>query len=1006
MKESKRLKYKSFLENNKTNKIGSQEKEDEKNSRENEEEECQNNKQEEYKKEKNDADNNIKSNYIGKKSINLFKKKLRALREENPLKSVAQKIFKESLRKNKEKMKKEINNITFEKEMNNGENFNKKNEYLINTKNNEIKKNKEDNNKKIEQPKYREIIKEKEKESKQNIIKYRMISPEQIKQKQIKEINQPEQKEEANDVKPTKGRIFSYYQNRKKLSKIEQNSSMKNDSNNIPTTNNNNNIISKPINDINQNKTKENRYIRNYIIPNTNELNKNYNNSNIVESKYSKNIYDKEISPPKPKQNIININANINKYSNYRRNIPNSPKEITRRKNYTFQNNKKTEKGIENQEKPKVKREYKTFTYKSSNRDPNNTGSIIITSSRMNEDKNIHHMISVREPLQKSNSISRYECRKNKYITIISSTENIEPDKNKNNEDIVTYDNNNSESLGNNNNKNTFVGIKYVTNFNIRKNGYTNTDPNLGEKEKNKTFTNENNYRNIPTDNKKNSNNSNINKTYNSNNPNNKPSNQNSNNPSNVHVSSYITRRNKNYNKEYQNKTTDTKYKSNIQYNTVDNDRMNINKDAKNNNEIKTTKEIIDINNKPDKNKANNISFTSSNASKNQQDPNKEKNDQPIVHNTRIYLTKRRPSNKNVDDNIQIKEIKNETKTTTNENKNENKNDNEIKNKYRYNRYNRYKEEVKDTKKTIYSLEEKNNDKNLNQDDNIIKRKEIKKELEPIINTDNINNNYNNKILVEKMVTSDKIKENKSEPTLDNNIKINEKDDNINLNEEKDVKEDKNIDENINTNENININKEKNIDENININEDKDIKEDKNVNENINENMNINTDNSIKEEKNEDKKLNIEQEVENIINNITNNINTENVESEKKENNYDFLNEYSSLLNINNLIKDKIDIPSMNIYPEINYYDKYDYLNNLGLSEDTKAYLSSYSTSVRPELNDYTKTYLDSLNDTSADAKPELTNLTKEYLSLNTVTEDKKEEENKENDLVIKEEEC
>ena len=33
----------------------------------------------------------------------------------------------------------------------------------------------------------------------------------------IKEINQPEQKEEANDVKPTKGRIFSYYQNRKIL---------------------------------------------------------------------------------------------------------------------------------------------------------------------------------------------------------------------------------------------------------------------------------------------------------------------------------------------------------------------------------------------------------------------------------------------------------------------------------------------------------------------------------------------------------------------------------------------------------------------------------------------------------------------------------------------------------------------------------------------------------------------------------------------------------------------
>ena len=67
-------------------------------------------------------------------------------------------------------------------------------------------------------------------------------------------------------------------------------------------------------------------------------------------------------------------------------------------------------------------------------------------------------------------------------------------------------------------------------------------------------------------------------------------------------------------------------------------------------------------------------------------------------------------------------------------------------------------------------------------------------------------------------------------------------------------------------------------------------------------------------------------------------------------------------------------------------YDKYDFLNTPGLSDYTKAYLTTHTSSIRPELNDYTKAYLDSLSSTNNETniRPELTNLTKEYLSQNT----------------------
>ena len=140
---------------------------------------------------------------------------------------------------------------------------------------------------------------------------------------------------------------------------------------------------------------------------------------------------------------------------------------------------------------------YRTFTYTSSKQDNLNSGrnntSIIITSSKMNEDANnalnkgrIHHMISVRNPNIRSNSTSSNDYLnknedkasnttnngfRNRAITIISSTEYIDMDKNKNNnkEDnvpqIVASSGNKREYIPNS--KNTNLGRIYITNFNI-----------------------------------------------------------------------------------------------------------------------------------------------------------------------------------------------------------------------------------------------------------------------------------------------------------------------------------------------------------------------------------------------------------------------------------------------------------------------------------------------------------------------------------------------------------
>ena len=130
----------------------------------------------------------------------------------------------------------------------------------------------------------------------------------------------------------------------------------------------------------------------------------------------------------------------------------------------------------------------------------------------------------------------------------------------------------------------------------------------------------------------------------------------------------------------------------------------------------------------------------------------------------------------------------------------------------------------------------------------------------------------------------------------------------------------------------------------------------------------------------------------------------------KEDKNYDiFKDDNTPKIKIPNITNNlNINIPSTNldIYPDINTYDKLNLLTNLELSEETKAFLTSYTytSSIRPELNDYTKAYLDTLNDNITDIKPELTNLTKEYLSQNTGYDDTKIKDYNIDDLIKKEE--
>ena len=542
-------------------------------------------------------------------------------------------------------------------------------------------------------------------------------------------------------------------------------------------------------------------------------------------------------------------------------------------------------------------------------------------------------MISVRTPNSRSNSHSKNNSHcKNRSITIISSSENIDTDKDKNNDDIIHPENNRKTYLTKN--KNTNIGRTYITNFNIRDNNtYSKTEANINDnkiikrnnKDNQKTYIsntntsnrNDKNYKYISKDVKQNFNNYN----QNQNNNKNQASNNNNQNNNNVFISSYTTKRVKDYKNEDKNKTNDLKNNKDVHYNSKTNNQEN-----KTNNEIKIIKDVKTQKEKPVSNIGSNIGFLSSNSIKNKSEPNKEKKNEPIVHNTQVYITKRKTSHNNITEN--------QTKPLINK---ENK---------------------------IANVNENNNQRNIVR--NIEPTKiEIKKEIK-----------YEIKYEIEN---KDK-KENKKE-----NLNENDKEKNINkVEEKKDIVIENKNDNILNENNDNNIDVDKII-ENIEtkINEEKDKEKEK-----------IDIDN-----KNNDL---IQDKIGNELNEkeeeLYKNPEIKKEENENKEINLDYINNYTSPLTTDYLLKDSLNLNLGAFDSFANSYEKYDFLTNPGLSDSTKIYLTSHTSNERPELNDYTKAYLDALEDTTNETSPELSNLTKEYLSQNVDFDDRKNEEDNKNE--------
>jgi hypothetical protein len=600
------------------------------------------------------------------------------------------------------------------------------------------------------------------------------------------------------------------------------------------------------------------------------------------------------------------------------------------------------EKNYQPNPQEKDNKSFKTFTYTSSKQDPLNPGSLIITSSKVRESKNspnnerkIHHRISIRKSKSRSNSTSKNS--NNRAITIIHSNEYIETDKDENNGEIIASD---SDKKYLNKNRNTNIGRTYVTNFNIRNIDYVQTEPKKENKyigkiyEKNEKVqlqnTNDKNnnkyYKYIRPDNR-------TSNTYNQNQNNIKNNDKNpsitnpiSNQVNNVYISSYTTKRLKDYNNEDNNKTKDSKYNNRIYYNTVNN-RTDKNQELLNNKDANVIKDIKSTANKPIQNKLNNITFVSSNFSKNKIDQNKEKKNEPIIHNTQVYISRRKASNNNDNNNniiISKPEIKKDNKYLTN------KNENKIENKLITN--------INPTK----DITKKDKDKTQNN----YKNKEIKN-----INVNDISNKIN--------FNSDKIEDNIKEYQ-------NKKDINI-------YKGDTNLNNNINKDEGKTDGKEEG--EKI-----EDIKLNYENKDDIIKNENKNIDINLKNEDG-DKEINMAKNEEDNKNN------------ENNENKYDYLINEPTKLYSDDFLKNNVDLKELDIYKGTNIFDKYDLLNIPELSDYSKIYLTSHTSNLRPELNDYTKAYLDSLSINNEEIRPELSNLTKEYLSKNVESDNKKEEE-------------
>ena len=107
----------------------------------------------------------------------------------------------------------------------------------------------------------------------------------------------------------------------------------------------------------------------------------------------------------------------------------------------------------------------------------------------------------------------------------------------------------------------------------------------------------------------------------------------------------------------------------------------------------------------------------------------------------------------------------------------------------------------------------------------------------------------------------------------------------------------------------------------------------------------------------------------------------------------DYLNYAKTSLSLTDGVKNDTDNANVNKdekekEKQFNIFEKYSFLNNPGLSDITREYLSAYASNPRPELSDFSKAYINSnlTETTTSNTRPELSNLTKEYLKNNVTT--------------------
>ena len=571
----------------------------------------------------------------------------------------------------------------------------------------------------ILKPKLQEIMKEKENEKEPELkilennyhseskpIKVNIIKkdPEITKEKNLKEIipKQINSVIKRQSTTPTKNDLIK--------------------NNNIPIKekiNDLNNIVNKSNINIKENKNintpqkwkkiSEIKNIKQKIIPSKNTKESNpIPSSALINKKYNSNIY---VNPNNNNTKKIELNPQKNIFTNsYNTSSVSSKKNIYPIKNENTNKKNATTLGPNKQ--------YKTLTYTSSKKDHlskgGNSTSIIITSSKVNDDKNdpskkgrIQHMVTVRTfDNNRANSTSKFKetktngknslnisSNKNRSITIISSIENIEIQKERDINKIKEFKLYNDKTS-----KNPNSGRNYISRFNLRNNNLYNnyknnnkyvikTEPNgnnrssfirnikddktqisgrnfispiskqnHSNKDRKNYFSNnndnhdkafileikkENNNKNIYNDEIQN----NINKTYN-NNLNNTNSNINSNNINTVFITSYRTKKltdaDKNKLQEGNNKNKNLNNSTNLSIN-----KNGINPEIKINNDTKTTKDDISPNNKIDYNTRNNDSnINPINSSKNRIEENKLINNEQNIKDIQSYLLKRADNNK------------------------------------------------------------------------------------------------------------------------------------------------------------------------------------------------------------------------------------------------------------------------------------------------------------------------------------------------------------------------